>query len=41
MPPEEIESKAQTMEVELFSYLCGATWLTCNEYKEMLEKTGF
>jgi ubiquinone/menaquinone biosynthesis C-methylase UbiE len=41
MPPEEMESEAQKIEVALFSYICNATWLSIGEYEGMLDKAGF
>lgn len=41
MPPEEMETEAQKTEVALYSYICGATWLTVKEYRQMLEHAGF
>jgi cyclopropane fatty-acyl-phospholipid synthase-like methyltransferase len=41
MPPEEMETVAQRLEVELFSHVCGATWLSMGEYGEMLDRAGF
>jgi len=41
MPPEEMETDAQKMEVALFSYICGATWLSMKKYENMLRDTGF
>jgi ubiquinone/menaquinone biosynthesis C-methylase UbiE len=41
MPPEEMETEAQRIEVALFSYLCNATWLSVAEYERMLEDAGF
>jgi len=41
MPPEEMETPAQQVEVELFSDLCGATWLTCAEYEVIWQRAGF
>lgn len=41
MPPEEMETKAQKIEVALFSYICDATWLTTREYEDMLQKAKF
>lgn len=41
MPPEEMETEAQKIEVALFSYICGATWLGAKDYKKMLEETEF
>jgi len=41
MPPEEMETAAQKIEVILFSYICDATWLSTNEYEDMLEEAKF
>lgn len=41
MPPEEMETGAQKIEVALFSYICDATWLSAKEYEKMLEEAGF
>ncbi len=41
MPPEEMETEAQKIEVALFSYICNATWLSISEYEGMLDKAGF
>lgn len=41
MPPEEMETEAQRIEVALFSYICDATWLSAAEYERMLENAGF
>jgi hypothetical protein len=41
MPPEEMETEAQKIEVALFSYICDATWLSVGEYKRILENAGF
>jgi SAM-dependent methyltransferase len=41
MPPEEMETEAQNLEVELFSYICQATWLHGEEYLKMLSDSGF
>ncbi len=41
MPPEEMETAAQKTEVELFSYICNATWLSVDEYLKMLDDNGF
>lgn len=41
MPPEELETEAQRIEVALFSYICDATWLSTRKYEEMLEKAKF
>ncbi|USG99223.1 methyltransferase domain-containing protein [Thermococcus argininiproducens] len=40
MPPEEMESDAQKLENEVFSYICSATWLSAKEYEEMLKEAG-
>jgi ubiquinone/menaquinone biosynthesis C-methylase UbiE len=41
MPPEEMETEAQKIEVELFSYLCGSTWLSSDDYATFLWEAGF
>jgi len=41
MPPEEMETEAQRKEVEVFSYICDATWLSSQEYGSMLKEAGF
>ena len=41
MPPEEMETEAQRIEVALFSYICDATWLSAREYEKMLGEAGF
>jgi len=41
MPPEDMETEAQKIEVALFSYISDATWLSKNEYVAMLRKAGF
>lgn len=41
MPPEEIETEAQRLEVALFAYICNAIWLSKKEYVKFLEETGF
>jgi len=41
MPPEEMETEAQRIEVALFSYICDATWLSSKEYESMLDQAGF
>jgi len=41
MPPEEMETEAQKIEVALFSYICDATWLSAKEYERMLESAKF
>jgi ubiquinone/menaquinone biosynthesis C-methylase UbiE len=41
MPPEEMDTEAQRTEVALFSYICGATWLSAQEYERFLSEAGF
>lgn len=41
MPPEEMESRAQQLEIQVFSYTCGATWLSAQVYEKMLSDAGF
>jgi ubiquinone/menaquinone biosynthesis C-methylase UbiE len=41
MPPEEMETEAQKIEVALFSYICDATWLAAEEYEEILQRANF
>ncbi len=41
MPPEDMETDAQRIEVALFSYICDATWLSMGEYEDMLNVAGF
>ncbi len=41
MPPEEMETEAQKIEVVLFSYICNARWLSAMEYEAMFERTKF
>jgi ubiquinone/menaquinone biosynthesis C-methylase UbiE len=41
MPPEEMESKAQRLETQVFFYTCGATWLSAQAYEKMLSDSGF
>jgi len=41
MPPEEMETEAQKIEVRLFSHICDATWLSAKEYETMYENAGF
>ncbi|UCG90887.1 MAG: class I SAM-dependent methyltransferase [candidate division WOR-3 bacterium] len=40
MPPEEMETKAQKLEVILYSFMCDATWLSSKEYEQILEQAG-
>jgi cyclopropane fatty-acyl-phospholipid synthase-like methyltransferase len=41
MPTDEMETRAQKLEVGLWSYVCNAAWLDSREYKAMLEKANF
>jgi ubiquinone/menaquinone biosynthesis C-methylase UbiE len=41
MPPEEMETMAQRLEVALFSHICDATWLSATGYEGMLKAAGF
>ena len=41
MPPEEMETEAQKLDVTLFSEIFGATWLGVREYEKMLRESGF
>jgi ubiquinone/menaquinone biosynthesis C-methylase UbiE len=41
MPPEEMQGQAQKLETAVFSYTCGATWLSLGEYQKMLDAAGF
>jgi len=41
MPTDEMETVAQKTEVDLYSYICDATWLRSRVYKKMLEQAGF
>lgn len=41
MPPEEMETEAQKLEVALFDYICGAKYLSGKEYEAMIKKTKF
>jgi ubiquinone/menaquinone biosynthesis C-methylase UbiE len=40
MPPDEMETEAQKIEVALFSHICDATWLRTEEYESMLSRAG-
>jgi ubiquinone/menaquinone biosynthesis C-methylase UbiE len=40
MPSDEMETEAQRIEVALFSYISGATWLRTEEYESMLSRAG-
>ncbi|UCG42367.1 MAG: class I SAM-dependent methyltransferase [candidate division WOR-3 bacterium] len=41
VPPEQARTPAQRLETEVFSFICGATWLTEARYKDMLGQAGF
>ncbi|MBD3287065.1 methyltransferase domain-containing protein [candidate division WOR-3 bacterium] len=41
MPAEEAETEAQQLEIEVFSWLCSATWLPAADYEKMLTVNGF
>ena len=41
MPVDEMETQPQKLEVEVFSWICNATWLTFAEYLDILKKAGF
>jgi len=41
MPPDQMETQAQKIEVALFSYICDATWLNLKEYEKLLERSKF
>jgi SAM-dependent methyltransferase len=41
MPPDEMETPAQRLEVEVFSHICQATWLNTVDYVQLLKDTGF
>jgi len=40
MPPEAMETEAQRLEVAVFSYACQATWLSADDYLQMLDEVG-
>jgi ubiquinone/menaquinone biosynthesis C-methylase UbiE len=40
MPPEAMETEAQKLEVAVYSYACRATWLSADEYRQMLAEAG-
>jgi SAM-dependent methyltransferase len=40
MPPEEMETEAQRIEVAVFSAVCGATWLSGEEYEAVAVDAG-
>lgn len=41
MLADQAETEAQKLEIELFSWLCNATWLSAEEYEKMLADNGF
>jgi len=41
MPPEEMETDAQRLEVALFDYVCGARYLSSKEYEVVVRKAKF
>jgi len=41
MPPDEMESIPQRIEVDVFSWICGATWLDTDQYIGFAEDAGF
>lgn len=41
MPADKAETPAQALEVEVFSYICDATWLKEAEYTRIAESRGF
>jgi ubiquinone/menaquinone biosynthesis C-methylase UbiE len=41
LPSDEMDTNAQRIEVNVFDWICGAKWLTSNQYLEMAERTGF
>ena len=40
MPSDEAETMAQRNEIEVFSWICDATWLTRAEYMELISGSG-
>ncbi|MHA1166550.1 MAG: class I SAM-dependent methyltransferase [Candidatus Hodarchaeales archaeon] len=38
--PEMMDSKAQQLEVAIFSYICDATWLSYDEYRDLCHRAG-
>ena len=38
--PESLESEAQMLEAEVFSFVCGSTWLKASDYGEFAEQAG-
>lgn len=41
MPPDEMETEAQKLQNEVFSYVCNATFLSMPDYDEILHRAGF
>jgi SAM-dependent methyltransferase len=41
MPPEEMETDAQKLEVSLVDYICGAKYLSSKEYEAVIKKAKF
>jgi cyclopropane fatty-acyl-phospholipid synthase-like methyltransferase len=41
MLPDETETTAQDLELDLYSYICDATWLSGKEYIKIAEEHGF
>jgi ubiquinone/menaquinone biosynthesis C-methylase UbiE len=41
MPPDAMETKAQKLEVALYDHICGAMYLSSNEYETLVEKNKF
>jgi ubiquinone/menaquinone biosynthesis C-methylase UbiE len=40
LPPDAMETTPQQLEVALFSWLCGATWLNTAEYRRLVDAAG-
>ena len=40
MPADKVETPAQALEIEVFSYICDATWLKEAEYRRIAESRG-
>ena len=41
MPPDMMESMAQRIEVDVFSWICEAKWLESDQYRGLAEDAGF
>jgi len=41
MPPEEMETEAQKLEVSVVDYICGAKYLSSKEYEAVIKKAKF